>query len=98
MNKTDIITQVCEKLGFSQRASSHVVEHFFTSSLVSGANVKISRLGNFMVRKKRARRGRNPRTGVAIEIGPRTALIFKHSKVLKEEMRSTAEQSPPALL
>jgi integration host factor subunit alpha len=94
MTKADIITQVYEKLGFSRRESSNVVEHFFDiikSSLVSGTNVKISGLGNFMVRKKRARKGRNPQTGDAIEITPRAVLAFHHSQVLKEEMNSSME-------
>ncbi len=94
MTKADITTQVYEKLGFSQRESSNVVEHFFEvikSALLAGTNVKISGLGNFVVRKKKARKGRNPQTGEMIELASRTVLVFKHSQVLKQEMNSSTE-------
>jgi integration host factor subunit alpha len=89
MTKADIIAQVYEKLGFSKRESSNTVEHFFDivkNCLTKGENVKISGLGNFAVRKKRARKGRNPQTGDEIEIAPRTVLSFRLSQVLKDEL------------
>jgi len=89
MTKADIAAQVYEKLGFSKSESATTVEQFFDivkSCLTSGQNVKISGLGNFIVRKKKARKGRNPQTGDEIEIAPRTVLAFRLSQVLKEEM------------
>ena len=89
MTKADIIVHVYEKLGFSKRESSNTVEHFFDivkSCLTNGENVKISGLGNFAVRKKKARKGRNPQTGDEIEIAPRTVLSFRLSQVLKDEL------------
>jgi integration host factor subunit alpha len=95
MTKADIAAQVYEKLGFSKRESLHIVEHFFDivkSSLTSGTNVKISGLGNFIVRKKKARKGRNPQTGDEIEISRRTVLVFRLSQVLKEELNDRREK------
>ena len=89
MTKADIIAHVYEKLGFSKRESSNMVEHFFDivkNCLTGGENVKISGLGNFAVRKKKARKGRNPQTGDEIEIAPRTVLSFRLSQVLKDEL------------
>ena len=89
MTKLDIVTNLYEKLGFSKRESSNTVEHFFDivkSCLTKGTNVKISGLGNFIVRKKKARKGRNPQTGDEIEISPRTVLSFRLSQVLKDEL------------
>ncbi len=66
MTKQEIVTTVYEKLGFSKRESSDIVEHFFRivkERLVQGENVKISGLGNFVVKEKKARKGRNPQTG-----------------------------------
>ena len=63
MTKQEIVATVYEKLGFSKRESSDIVEHFFTiikKKLAEGNNVKISGLGNFVVKEKRARKGRNP--------------------------------------
>jgi len=89
MTKQEIVTTVYEKLGFSKRESSDLVEQFFKivkQSLALGENVKISGLGNFVVKEKQARRGRNPQTGAVIEIAPRRVLNFKLSQVLKDEI------------
>jgi integration host factor subunit alpha len=89
MTKQELVTTVYEKLGFSKRESSDLVEQFFKivkQSLAQGENVKISGLGNFVVKEKQARRGRNPQTGEVIEIAPRRVLNFKLSQVLKDEI------------
>jgi integration host factor subunit alpha len=94
MTKADITTQLYEKLGFSNRESSNIVDQFFDivkSSLINGINVKISGLENFVVRKKKTRKGRNPQTGDEIEIVPRTVLVFQHSQVLKKQMNHRRE-------
>jgi integration host factor subunit alpha len=89
MTKQEIISTVYEKLGFSKRESSHIVEHFFRvikENLADGENVKISGLGNFVVKEKKARKGRNPQTGEEIQIAPRRVLNFRLSQVLKDEI------------
>ncbi len=89
MTKQEIVGMVYEKLGFSKRESSDIVEHFFEiikRSLAEGENVKISGLGNFIVKDKRARKGRNPQTGEEIQIAPRRVLNFRLSQVLKDEI------------
>jgi integration host factor subunit alpha len=89
MTKQEIVTTVYEKLGFSKRESSDLVEQFFKivkQCLAQGENVKISGLGNFVVKQKQARKGRNPQTGEVIEIAPRRVLNFKLSQVLKDEI------------
>jgi integration host factor subunit alpha len=94
MTKADIAEHVYEKLGFSKSESSSTVEQFFAiikGWFTEGENVKISGLGNFIVRKKKARRGRNPQTGDEIEIAPRTVLVFRLSQVLKKELNGTRE-------
>jgi integration host factor subunit alpha len=91
MTKQEIVGMVYEKLGFSKRESSDIVEHFFEiikRSLAGGQNVKISGLGNFVVKEKRARKGRNPQTGEEIRIAPRRVLNFRLSQVLKDEINN----------
>jgi len=86
MTKQEIVSTVYEKLGFSKRESSDIVEHFFAiikKSLAEGENIKISGLGNFVVKEKADRRGRNPQTGEEITISARRILTFKPSQVLK---------------
>lgn len=86
MTKVDIIENIYEKVGFSKKEVAKIVESVFDiikESLQKEEKIKISGFGNFVVRKKRARRGRNPQTGDDIEIGARRILTFKPSQVLK---------------
>lgn len=86
LTKADIIESVYEKVGFSKKEASDIVELVFDtlkSTLEKGEKVKISGFGNFVVRHKRPRIGRNPQTGEEIEITERRVLTFKPSQVLK---------------
>ncbi len=86
MTKADIIEKVRENSEFSKKESEGLVESFFDlikDALAAGENLKVSGFGNFEVRQKSERRGRNPQTGDAIQISSRRILSFKPSKVLK---------------
>jgi integration host factor subunit alpha len=86
MTKVDIIENIYEKVGFSKKEVSKIVESVFDiikETLQTEDKIKISGFGNFVIRNKRARRGRNPQTGSDIEISPRRILTFKPSQVLK---------------
>jgi integration host factor subunit alpha len=94
MTKQEIVGTVYEKLGFSKRESSDIVDHFFEiikASLADGNNVKISGLGNFVVKEKKARKGRNPQTGEEIRIAPRKVLNFRLSQVLKDAINRNGD-------
>lgn len=87
MTKADIIEQIYEKIGFSKKESSEIVELVFDTmkdTLEKGEKIKISGFGNFVVRSKNPRVGRNPQTGEEIEISARRVLTFRPSQVLKE--------------
>ncbi len=89
MTKLDIIQNVSNKLGISKNDSSRIVEsalEIIKEQLSKGETVKISGFGNFVVRKKNARRGRNPHTGVEMEICARKVLTFKSSQILKKAL------------
>lgn len=86
MTKADIIEQIYEKVGFSKKESAEIVELVFDTmkeTLERGEKIKISGFGNFVVRNKRPRIGRNPQTGEEIEITARKVLTFRPSQVLK---------------
>ncbi|MCA9547092.1 MAG: integration host factor subunit alpha, partial [Myxococcales bacterium] len=87
MTKADIVEQVWENLGsLSKKESAEIVEMVFEtikSTLEAGEKIKISGFGNFVVRQKKERTGRNPQTGEEIRIAPRRVLTFKPSQVLK---------------
>jgi integration host factor subunit alpha len=92
MTKIEIVTNLYEKLGFSKRECANIVDTLFgivKKTLSNGENVKISGFGNFIVKEKNARRGRNPQTGQEIQIAKRRVLNFRLSQVLKDEINST---------
>lgn len=86
VTKADIVEKVYETIGFSKKEASELVELVFQelkSTLKSGEKVKISGFGNFVVRGKNERIGRNPQTGEQIKISARRVLTFRPSQVLK---------------
>ncbi|MBI5969860.1 MAG: integration host factor subunit alpha [Deltaproteobacteria bacterium] len=92
MTKADIVETVFEKVGYSKKDVSAVVEEVFEcikGNLVKGDKVKVSGFGNFSVRQKRSRRGRNPQTGSEITIGQRRVLTFKASQLLKKAINGS---------
>lgn len=86
MTKAEIVEAIYEKIGFSKKESAEIVELVFDTikeTLEKGERIKISGFGNFLVRQKRPRIGRNPQTGQEIEISARKVLTFKPSQILK---------------
>jgi integration host factor subunit alpha len=93
MTKGDIVEHIYEKVGFSKKEANDVVESIFEiikKRLQQGEKVKISGFGNFVVNRKRPRKGRNPQTGDEITISGRRVLTFKSSQVLKKSMNPEA--------
>ena len=92
MTKSDIVEKVHERVGsFSKKRSSEVVSlvlDLIKEALEKGERVKISGFGNFEIRKKEPRKGRNPQTGEEIVISERRVLSFKASQVLKERLNA----------
>ena len=91
MTKADIVEQIYEKVGFSKKESAELVERVFgliKETLESGEKIKIAGFGNFVVKEKADRRGRNPQTGDEIIISARRILTFKPSQVLKSSINS----------
>ena len=86
VTKADIVERVYQKIGFSKKESSELVESVFSTlkeTLKKGEKVKISGFGNFLVRDKKKRTGRNPQTGEQMEISARRVITFRPSQVLK---------------
>ena len=86
LTKAELADLLFERLGLNKRESTDMVEAFFDlihSTLVSGADVKMSGFGNFNIRRKAPRPGRNPRTGESIPIKARNVVTFHASHKLK---------------
>lgn len=86
LTKADLAELLFDRLGLNKRESKDMVEAFFEivhASLVQGQDVKLSGFGNFNVRRKAPRPGRNPRTGESIPIKARQVVTFHPSLKLK---------------
>ena len=90
MTKAEIVQAVYARLGgFSKKESADLVDLVFETmkeTLGRGEKIKISGFGNFVVRDKNSRVGRNPQTGEEITISARRVLTFKPSQVLKNAL------------
>ena len=86
LTKAQLAETLFEQVGLNKRDAKDAVEVFFDligSSLVAGNDVKLSGFGNFLVRTKSPRPGRNPRTGEAVHIESRRVVTFHASQKLK---------------
>jgi integration host factor subunit alpha len=95
MTKADIIEKIFNKIGFSKKESADIVEMVFDTikgTLEKGEKIKISGFGNFVVREKRPRIGRNPQTGQEIEISARRVITFRPSQVLKSALNTDSSR------
>lgn len=90
MSKTELINAVSENAELTKKDATKAVEAVFTSiqeSLANGENVQIIGFGNFEVRDRAARKGRNPQTGAEIEIKATKVPAFKPGKQLKDAVK-----------
>jgi integration host factor subunit alpha len=86
MTKADLVERIHTKIGFSKKESADMLESVFSivkNTLEAGEKIKIAGFGNFEVKQKKDRKGRNPQTGESITIEARRILTFKPSTLLK---------------
>lgn len=94
LTKAHLAELLFEQIGLNKRESKDMVDAFFdlmVESLIQGQDVKISGFGNFQIRTKAARPGRNPRTGELIPIEARRVATFHASHKLKDLIQDQAE-------
>ncbi len=91
MRKADIANHLCNQAGLSKTDAMEMVEYVLEcvkDELRRGEAVKIAGFGNFVVRSKGERKGRNPRTGQEIAITPRRVVTFRASQLFKKAVNS----------
>jgi integration host factor subunit alpha len=87
LTKANIAEKITERLGLNKRESKELVETFFTEisqALIAGEEVKVSGFGNFALRDKNERPGRNPKTGEEIPIKARRVVTFRAGQKLRQ--------------
>lgn len=96
LTKIEIAENLIEKFGLEKRVAKQFVELFFEeirSSLENGEEVKLSGFGNFSLREKKARPGRNPKAGENVAVSARRVVVFKAGQKLRERVEQASSQS-----
>jgi integration host factor subunit alpha len=100
MTKAEIVQALYARVGgFSKKESADIVDLVFEmlkETLSKGEKIKISGFGNFVLRDKRQRPGRNPQTGDPIKISERRVLTFKASQILKQALNPRQREGAPS--
>ena len=89
VTRAELCSRVHDEMGLSRADCSELVESMLDeicAALERGENVKLSNFGSFLLRDKNLRMGRNPRTGVSVEIAPRRVLTFRPSQHMRDRV------------
>ena len=89
LTKADICIDLYKKIGYSKRLSADLINSVFDTikkRLCTNHNVRLSGFGNFLLKDKKSRRGRNPQTGKNITIKERRVLVFQPSPILRKKI------------
>lgn len=93
VTRSEIIDTLVHEVGLTRQDSGELLERvleLISVDLTEGKTVKLARFGNFVVRDKRARVGRNPKTKIEAEISARRVVAFRPSPLLKQRVDNTA--------
>ena len=96
LTKADIIDHLVSKFGFTRQQVRMLVDSFFDEiydNLVEGRDVKLSGFGNFILKDKKSRPGRNPKTGEEVQISARRVVTFKAGQKLRRQVEGQQFQS-----
>lgn len=97
ITKADLVENLFNTLGLNKREAKEIVEALFEEiilALENGEQVKLSGLGNFKLRDKRQRPGRNPKTGKEIPVSPRRVVTFRAGQKLRNRIEQYANANP----
>jgi integration host factor subunit alpha len=91
VTRMDLAEAVYHEVGLTRREAADLVDDVLEQvsvALTKGEAVKLATFGNFSVRSKKQRMGRNPKTGVPVPITPRKVLVFRASNILKDRLNT----------
>lgn len=89
MNKSDMISILAEKKSVSVKVSEDIINTIFnsmTDTMIAGGKIEIRGFGSFVIKKYEGYSGRNPKSGLAVEVKPKKSPFFKVGKELKERV------------
>ncbi|MFZ4856772.1 MAG: HU family DNA-binding protein [Desulfuromonadaceae bacterium] len=89
MNKSDMITILAEKKSVPLKVSEEIINTIFnsmTDTMIAGGKIEIRGFGSFVIKEYAGYSGRNPKSGLAVEVKPKKSPFFKVGKELKERV------------
>ena len=101
MTKKEIVKTISEEMGLTQLKTKEIVQKTFDAiveSLVAERRIELRNFGVFEVKKRAARKARNPRTGDKVDVPAKFVVTFKPGKEMEERVRQLEEQENRALL
>jgi len=90
VTKKEIVKQISERIGLTQLKTKEIVQLTFDAivdTLVEDARIELRNFGVFQVKRRKARKARNPRTGDKVEVPPKNVVTFKPGKEMEERVR-----------
>ena len=90
MTKKEIVKEISEKLGLTQLKTKEIVQRTFDAivdTLLSERRIELRNFGVFEVKRRKARKARNPRTGESVHVEPKNVVVFKAGKEMEERVR-----------
>ncbi len=94
MTKKEIVKQISEELELTQLKTKEIVQKTFDAiidTLLQEGRIELRNFGVFEVKRRKARKARNPRTGEKVDVGPKTVVTFKPGKEMEEKIRQLEE-------
>lgn len=95
MTKKEIVKQISEELGLTQLKTKEIVQKTFDAiveTLLSEKRIELRNFGVFEVKRRKARKARNPRTGERVDVEPKNVVIFKPGKEMEERVRKLDQE------
>lgn len=97
MTKKEIVKQISEKLGMTQLKTKEIVQQTFDAiveTLLAEKRIELRNFGVFEVKRRKARKARNPRTGERVDVEPKYVVTFKPGKEMEERVRKLDKAVP----
>ncbi len=100
MTKKEIVKQIADRIGETQLKTKEIVQQTFDAiveTLLEDGRIELRNFGVFEVKRRKARKARNPRTGAKVHVPPKNVVTFKPGKIMEEKVRRLKRLPAPPL-
>src|SRR6266850_1917870 len=99
VTKKEIVKQISDRIGLTQLKTKEIVQQTFDAivdTLLEQGRIELRNFGVFEVKRRKARKARNPRTGERVDVGPKSVVTFKPGKEMEEKIRKLDSETEMA--